>query len=185
MASHDGSRLWRTVHTVYIISQIAIWYAYGKPLVTGRAVWIYDPTGKWESCVLFATDPTASAQQVIEWYVMRWHVEVTFEEVRAHLGFETQRQWNPLAILRSSPAILGLFSVVCLLADHLLKGDPLPIRQSAWYHKPQATFSDVLAYVRRYLWLHTIFPSTRSYPHSVNIPDGLLYLWEDILCYAS
>jgi hypothetical protein len=173
------------LHRVRIISEIAVWYTYGKPLVMGRAVWIYDPTGKWESGVLFATDPDASPQQVIEWFVMRWNVEVTFEEVRAHLGFETQRQWNPMAILRSSPAILGLFSVVCLLAHHLLKGAPLPIRQSAWYHKPQATFSDALAYVRRYLWMRTRFPRAHFNPHSEDIPDGLLSLWEDILCYAS
>ena len=172
-------------HTIHIISQIAVWYTFGKPLVTGRAVWVYDPTGEWESCVLFASDPAASPQQVIEDFVIRWNIEVTFEEVRAHLGFETQRQWNPLAILRSSPAILGLFSLVTVLAHHLLDGDPLPVRSAAWYSSPPASFSDVLAYVRRYLWTHTIFPRARSYPHSENIPDSLLYLWEDILCYAS
>jgi hypothetical protein len=135
--------------------------------------------------VLFATDPHATPQQVIEWFVLRWNLEVTFEEVRAHLGFETQRQWNPLAIARTSPAILGLFSLVTLLAHHLLKGQALPIRRTAWYAKSQATFSDVLAYVRRYLWTHTIFPRGHTYPHSENRPASLFTLWEDILCYAA
>lgn len=173
------------VHTVQIITEIALWHTYGKPGLKGRAVWLYDPTGKWEPCVLFASDPTATAQQVIEWVTMRWNVEVTYEEVRAHLGFETQRQWSPLAILRSSPAILGLFSFVVLLAHQLLGNEPLPVRSSAWYDKPQATFSDVLAYVRRYLWTQTIFPIARSNPHSENIPGSLLFLWQDILCHAS
>lgn len=173
------------IHRVWIITQIALWHTYGKPPLKGRAVWLYDPTGTWENCVLFASDPSASAQQVIEWFGKRWNVEVTFEEVRSHLGFETQRQWNPLAILRSSPAILGLFSFVTLVAHYLLGDQPLPIRSAAWYDKPQATFSDVLAYVRRYLWTHTIFPSSHSRLSSENIPSSLLDLWQDILCYAS
>lgn len=173
------------LHTVQIISEVALWHTYGQPPVLGRAVWLNDPTGLWEACVLFATDSHATPQQIIEWFVLRWNLEVTFEEVRAHLGFETQRQWNPLAIARTSPAILGLFSLVTLLAHYLLNGQPLPIRHTAWYSKSQATFSDVLAYVRRYLWTHTIFPRGHSDPHSENRSNYLLTLWEDVLCYAA
>jgi WD40 repeat protein len=77
-------------------------------------------------------DVKASPEHIIAWYAQRWSVEVTFEEVRAHLGFETQRQWNALAIARSSPALLGLFSLVTWLAHQLLAhpGD-LPIRSTA------------------------------------------------------
>lgn len=171
--------------TIKVVSQVALWYTYGKPRLKGRAVWVYDPSGQWESSVLFATDPTLTAQEVIEFFVMRWNVEVTFEEVRAHLGFETQRQWSPLAILRSSPALLGLYSLVMLLAQHLLQGDPPPVRTSAWYCKTHVTFSDVLAFVRQQLWHHTQFPRTRSEPYSGDITDALLFIWEDILCYAS
>lgn len=121
------------LHTISFITQVGMWHQYGKAPVTGRAVWIDDPSGKWKPCVLFASDMSATPTQIIEWFVMRWSVEVTFEEVRANLGFETQRQWNPLAILRTSPAILGLFSLVSLLAHHLLKGQPLPVRHTAWY----------------------------------------------------
>ncbi len=47
-------------------------------------------------------------------------MEVTFHEVRAQLGVETQRQWAERAILRTTPALMGLFSVVALLAhEHL------------------------------------------------------------------
>lgn len=172
-------------HTISFVTEVGLWHQYGTPAVTGRAVYINDPSQKWKPCILFATDINASPQQIIEWFVMRWSVEVTFEEVRAHLGFETQRQWNPLAIVRTSPAILGLFSLVTLLAHHLLDGQPLPIRQTAWYHKTQPTFSDTLAYVRRHLWRHTHFPKARSHPSFENILASLLPGWEDILCYAS
>ena len=171
--------------TIKVICQVALWYTYGKPRLKGTAVWVYDPSGQWESCVLFATDPTLTAQHVIELFVMRWNVEVTFEEVRAHLGFETQRQWSPLAILRTSPALLGLYSFILLLAQHLLQGNPPPIRTSAWYCKTHVTFSDVLAYVRQHFWHHTQFPRGRLEPYSGEITDAVLFIWQDILCYAS
>jgi hypothetical protein len=167
------------------VSQVALWYSYGRTPLPGRAVWITDPSKTLGECVLFATDPQATATQIIEWFVLRWNVEVTFEEVRAHLGFETQRQWSVLAIRRSSPAILGLFSFVTLLAHHLLTDAPLPIRSTAWYCKSSSTFSDVLAFVRQHLWFHTLFPIAPSTPRSGNIPPALLHLWLDLLCYAA
>jgi hypothetical protein len=79
-------------------------------------------------------------------------VEVTFEEARAHLGVETQRQWSDLAIARTTPVLLGLFSLVTLLALHLRPSGQLPVEATAWYHKTEATFADCLTLVRRHLW---------------------------------
>ncbi len=42
----------------------------------------------------------------------RWPIEVTFEEVRAHLGMESQRQWSDKAIERETPSILASFSII-------------------------------------------------------------------------
>lgn len=190
----DPQTVWQTAAVVWyggqprevrFVSQVGLWYTCGKPPLLGRWVLLSDPAGKLKPCVLFATDPQASPQDIITWFIHRWSVEVTFEEVRAHLGFETQRQWNPLAIVRSSPALLGLFSFVTLLARHLTSDTGLPLRSTAWYTKPEATFSDVLAFVRQYLWTHTLFPTPRLHPHSVNIPPALLALWVDVLCYAA
>src|SRR3990170_4176082 len=82
-------------------------------------------------------------------FVLRWQTEVTYHEVREHLGVETQRQWSDLAILRTTPTLLGLFSLVTLLAHQHARHRKLPIRQAAWYHKTLPTFSDALALVRR------------------------------------
>ncbi len=112
---------------------------------------------------------------------MRWSVEVTFEEARAHLGFNTQRQWNSLAVARTSPAILGLFSCVTLLAQRLLAAQPVPLRSTAWYVKRHATFSDLLAFVRLDLWQPIDFPRSRFSPHSVIIPASLFDLWIETL----
>ena len=74
--------------------------------------------------------------------------------MRRHLGVETQRQWSDLAILRTTPVLLGLFSLVTLWADDLMGNAataPHP-RTAAWYAKPLPTFSDAIAAVRRALW---------------------------------
>ncbi len=100
----------------------------------------------------FSTDVDLKPEQIIEWFVLRWSVETTFEESRRHLGVETQRQWSDLAIARTTPALLGVFSLVCWLAYHLRQSQPVTIRTSAWYLKPEATFSDILVLVRRAIW---------------------------------
>ena len=109
-------------------------------------------------------------------------MEVTFEEVRTHLGVETQRQWSDLAILRTTPALLGLFSLVTLIA-HPLQAD-LPLQQTAWYVKLLPTFADALALVRCMLWKHRLFQTSTSATDGVKVPQSVLECWTDLLCYT-
>ena len=111
-----------------------------------------DPDGKLRDEVFASTKLDATPAQIIEWVVMRWSVEVTFEEARAHLGVETQRQWADQAIARTTPVLLGLFSLVTVLAWRLCPGGQIPVEVTAWYHKPEATFADCLAVVRQQIW---------------------------------
>ena len=99
-----------------------------------------DPEGKPDPTALLSTDQELSAEKIIIYFVRRWAIEVTFEEVRAHLGVETQRQWSDKAIDRTTPVLLGLFSFVTLLADSLHKQGKLQIASSAWYKKEKPTF---------------------------------------------
>jgi hypothetical protein len=98
------------------------------------------------------TDVQATPTQILPWGVRRWSVEVTFEETRAHLGLETQRQWSEPAIARTTPVLLGLFSLVSVLAVRLSGAGGIPVPQTAWYRKTEPTFADCLAWVRRHLW---------------------------------
>ncbi len=116
---------------------------------------------------------------------LRWQLEVTFEEARAHLGVETQRQWSELAILRTTPALLGLFSLVTLFAHHLLQAQALPVRHAAWYQKPAPTFSDTLAFVRQHLWPSEIFWMSSVKPDVVTIPQALFDRLMDTLTFAA
>jgi hypothetical protein len=142
---------------IEICSDTAVWYHSGQPTVLLRWVLIRDPKGKFKAQALFCTDPSVSPEQIVQWFILRWQLEVTLEEVRAHLGVETQRQWSDKAIARTTPALLGLFSLVTLLAHHSLRRGKLPVRQAAWYTKAAPTFSDALAIVRQTLWQHLLF----------------------------
>jgi len=153
----EGQRL------VEIVSQTAIWFHGGQPPLPIRWVVIRDPKGKFKTQALLCTDVKADPVQIVKWFVLRWQAEVTYHEVREHLGVETQRQWSDLAILRTTPLLLGLFSLVTLLAHQHIRRRKLPIRQTAWYHKTQPTFSDALALVRRQIWQQECFGMT--HPH--------------------
>ena len=77
-------------------------------------------------------------------------MEATFEEARAHLGVETQRQWSDKATARTTPALFALYAMVTLMAAHLMGTHTMPVRTAAWYRKEYATFADTLALVRRW-----------------------------------
>jgi hypothetical protein len=166
-------------------SGIAVWYHGGKPPVPIRWVLIRDPKGRFESRALLCTDVNATSLQIVKWFALRWQVEVTFQEARAHLGLETQRQWSDLAIARTTPALLGLFSLVTLLAHPLASRDQLPIRWAAWYVKQRPTFSDALAAVRYQLWHYQGFHLSLPNADVVKIPRPLLKRFIDALCYAA
>jgi hypothetical protein len=142
---------------VEIVSRTCVWYHSGKPVVPIRWVLIRDPFGKFATQALLCTDRQAQPEQIVTWFVQRWQLETTFQAVRAHLGVESQRQWNEPAIARTTPALLGLFSLVTLLAHHQNEREPLPVRQAAWYVKERPTFADAIAAVRRELWEYALF----------------------------
>jgi len=163
----------------------ALWYHPGAPTVALRWVLLRDPAGQFEPQAFLSTDPSAPPAQIIAWFVARWPLEVTFQEVRAHLGVETQRQWSNLAILRTTPALLGLFSLVTLVAHARLDGQPLPVRQAAWYAKSAPTFSDTLAFVRQCLWPVTVFSTSPSSDEVIEIPRALFDRLTDTLAFAA
>jgi len=170
---------------IEIASATAVWYHSGQPALPIRWVLIRDPKNKFEPQALLCTDLMIKPLQMVKWFVMRWRLEVTFEEVRAHLGFETQRQWSDLAIARCAPAILGLFSLVTLLAHQLAKDGKLPVRQAAWYQKSLPTFSDALAVVRQHLWRQMGFQTSPSQADMQKVPDILLQRMAEALCYTT
>lgn len=175
----------RTSKTVQLASGAAVWYHSGLPPVSLQWVLISDQSGGFEPQALLCTDMTVSAEQIVEWFVLRWQEEVTFEEARAHLGIETQRQWSELAILRTTPCLLALFSLITLFAHQLLQGQGLVPRQAAWYTKEVPTFADTIALVRQHLWEVEGFWMSGAEQDMVKIPRALLQSFIDALVYAA
>ena len=179
--------LWygRTNRLVEVTTGTAIWYKGGIPPVPIRWVLVRDPAGELEPQAFLATDLNARPCDIIAWFVCRWQVEVTFEEVRAHLGVETQRQWSDKAILRTTPALLGLFSVIALWAHDLSKSQMLKPRAAAWYPKATLTFSDAIAAVRREIWAHQISFMSRPRRDRIEIPTHIWRRMQNALAYAA
>jgi DDE superfamily endonuclease len=165
-----------------ITSGTALWYHPGKS-VPIRWVLVRDVAGAFEPQALLSTDLTADPVDVLRWFVRRWSVEVTFAEVRRHLGVETQRQWSDRAIARTTPALLGLFSLVTLWAGEALNDGWEP-RQAAWYTKSHLTFSDALAIVRAKLWAAS-FETSRQVRDVVKIPRALLNRLTEAACFPA
>jgi len=169
------------VKLIRYLTGINLWHTPGEKPVSVRWVLVIDPEGKCKPEAFFSTDTHLSPVEIVEYYVLRWNVDVTFEEGRRHLGVETQRQWSDKAISRTTPALMGLFSIVCLIAYRLSKSNEqnnqLTPKSTAWYQKQDATFSDVLAFVRHRIW-------ENKYSKSVN-DDGYvlfhIHEWESLL----
>ena len=155
---------------IEITSKTAVWFHSGKPPLPIRWVIVRDPKKIFKTQALLCTDIKVSAEQIIEWFVRRWQVEVTFHEVRTHLGVETQRQWADLSILRSTPALLGLFSIVTMLANLHAQKQKLPVQQAAWYNKQLPTFSDALRIVKQTLFSQRYFPTSQFYGEIRKVP---------------
>lgn len=169
------------------VSDTALWQTPSekKSPLPIRWVLVRDPSGSFKPAAFCCTDLTASPQQIVAWYVRRWNVEVTFEDARAHLGLETQRQWSDLAIARTTPILLALYALVILLAHQLTIQQPFPTRSAAWYSKPEPTFADVIALVRRHLWQHVHFPNPLPNTRLVAFPASVFDSLLEALCYAA
>jgi hypothetical protein len=173
----------RTNRTLQIATGTAIWYHGGLPPVPIRWVLVRDPK-KTEPQAFLCTDLQAEPLQVIGWFINRWQVEVTFQETRTHLGVETQRQWSDLAILRTTPALFGLFSIVTLWMHDLSQCRSVAPKTAAWYPKAVLTFSDAIATVRYEIWNHQILFMSRHQPDTINIPRQAWQRIANAVAYA-
>ena len=146
---------------------------------------IRDPEGKFETQALLCTKLEVTPLQVLEWFVLRWQVEVTFEEARAHLGMETQRPWSAKAVARTTPCVLGLYSLISLLAERMREQQGLTVRRDAWDAKERVTFAETLAMVRRWRWAEHHFQLSQTAADLRKVPRAFFARLTETLCYAA
>ncbi len=192
---NDPRTAWQSVKVIWyegkernveVASSTAVWYHTGKPPVAIRYVLVRDPNGEFDTQALLSTDRESDPPQIIAWFILRWRLEVTFQEVRLHLGVETQRQWSDLAISRTTPVLFGLFSLVTLAAHEHYREKAFSPGSAAWYCKPLPTFSDALATLRVCLWpCSGVFARSSRGREVKEIPVPLLDRLVEALCYAA
>ncbi len=174
---------WRRNGWIEYTSGTALWHHGGKPIVPILWVLVRYPDGRREPEALLCTDISASPRDVLDCFSRRWTVETTFEEARAHLGVETQRQWSDPAVFRTTPALLGLYSVVTLYVHQNAERLALSPRRAAWYPKPAPTFSDTIARLRQHLWFERIVTSAADTDMTEPISPAIQRIIE-AACYA-
>lgn len=159
---------------VETVSAIGHWYKGGDGLVPIRWVFVHDLDGTHRDEYFYATDPTLTPKEIISLYTGRWSIEVTFQEVRTHLGFTTPRPWSRKSVLRTAPCLLSLFSLVSLTFARHTQGRRviLPGTADPWYAKKETTFSDALAAVRRICW-QEVLKQSRSHAGITKLPRSL------------
>jgi hypothetical protein len=170
---------------IQVATGTAVWYRVSLPVVPLRWVLIRDPQQQFRTQALLCTDQEIVPAQIVQWFVLRWQLETTYAEVRAKLGVETQRQWSDLAIARTTPCLLALFSLVTLLANDLHRQGKLSLRSSAWYRKPPLTFSDAMAAVRQQLWGSPPFVRLSKKRDQIKTPSLFVKHLIEALCYAA
>ena len=168
-----------------ICSDTATWCHSGLPVVSIRWVLLRDPGKRFDPQARLCTDTAQEPLQIVRWFVQRWQLEVTFREVRDHLGVETQRQGSDKAIARATPCLLGLFSSVALLAAHLGHHARLHVSNAAWCRKKHPTFSDALAAVRRQIWAEQGLITSRRPTNPTKLRPALRESITYALCHAA
>ena len=137
---------------VELVSGEGHWYKAGGGLTPVRWVFVRDVEGTHRDEYFYSSDPSLCPEQIVSLYTARWSIEVTFQEVRTHLGFTTPRNRSKKSVLRTGPCLLGLYSLVSLIHARALGGTTATPLRTPWYAKPDATFSDALRGVRWLCW---------------------------------
>ena len=155
---------------IQYLTGVHLWYKAGEKPLPIRWVLVVNPENPERPEVFFSTDLDMLPVKIVEYFVLRWNIEVTFEEVRAHLGVETQRQWSDKAIGRTTPVLMGLYSLACVIANRMHQSKAIRPAKTAWYNKKgEVTFSDVIALIRRAIWSEKYFSNSGSTDESIKL----------------
>ena len=163
---------------IEVVTGTGHWYRTGEALVEVRWVYVHDCTGTHRDEYFFTTDMTMKPQQIVECYTQRWSIETTFQECREYLKLESPKGYSQETVLRFTPCLFGLYTMVVLLYLQLLHPSRT-LRAIFWRGKSTVTFSDMITCVRRALWEQWCF-HTQADPHefsklSPSLQDTILY----------
>jgi len=123
--------------------------AYAAPNRLLRVVAVEPMSGGRKRQAFYSTCHAATAVEVLTWYALRWSIEVTFHDTKTHLGFEEPQGWTRRAAERTAPIAMLLYSLVVKWFATEGHRHYRPLQQTWYPDKPHASFSDMLATLRR------------------------------------
>jgi hypothetical protein len=163
---------------IEIVTGTGHWYRIGEALVAVRWVYVHDCTGTHRDEYLFTTNLHLTPKQIVECYTRRWSIETTFQECREHLKLESTKCYGQQTVLRFTPCLFGLYTIIVLLYLQLPDLLRLPIIV-LWRGKSTTTFADMLTCVRRAIWQQWFFQTpTKAEPFSKlsrSLQETILY----------
>jgi hypothetical protein len=147
------------------------WFKSGKGLVPIRWAFVRDRQGTHRDEYFYTTDVAMGVERLIGYYTGRWGIETTFEGARSCLHLGTACGWCRETVLRVTPCLFGLYSVVAWLYNEL------PARRRIgsidWPGKAGVTFSDALGAVRRWVWSEGVFARVDGGSAVEELPEPL------------
>jgi hypothetical protein len=143
-----------------VLTGTCLWYHNSVGGVPIRWVLTKDPNNERPPLAILITDFKVCAEQAIAFFVSRWPIETTFQEVNQHLGLETIHTWSDQSVNRTAPVIIGSYSIACLIANESTKegGVEITPEKCAWYNKERVTFSDVIVHLKLLILRSRFFP---------------------------
>jgi hypothetical protein len=168
-----------TSRDIEIVTGTGHWYRIGEALVAVRWVYVHDYTGTHRDEYFFTTDLSLCPKQIVECYTQRWSIETTFQECREHLKLESTKCYSQQTVLRFTPCLFGLYTIVVLLYLQLPDLLRLPIMVS-WRGKSTTTFADMITCVRRAIWQQWFFQTSTKAELFSKLPRSL----QETILYA-
>jgi hypothetical protein len=169
---------------VSVISGEGHWYRQGHGLVRIRWVHVLDLDGNHREEYFYSTDCKMDVTEIIEAFVGRWDIEVTFEEMREHMGLETSRGRTCNTVLRFEPCQFLLYSLVVYWYLEIAPSSQNAIWYS-WHGKTSITYTDVIIAVRRNAWDQHLFQRSTPRGFVVKLPNAAKKLVLDALALAT
>jgi hypothetical protein len=137
-----------TTRDLEIVTGTGRWYRIGEALVEVRGVSVHDCTGTHRDEYFFTTALTMKPQHIVECYTQRWSIDTTCQECREYLKLESTKGYGQQTVLRFTPCLFGLYTLVVRLYRQLPRPSDT-LSAVFWRGKSTMTVSDVMTCVRR------------------------------------
>jgi len=173
------------IKKVSVLSQVGLWYKSGQGLVKIRLLFVRDPEGSHQDECLYSTDLKATEKEIIETVVLRWNIEVTFEELRAYLDAESMKNWTEPSVKKQTLFVFSLYSLTSVWFSEFLKDQSPEPCSASWYEKEHYTFSDALYYLRREILNDFISSTSTLHQDAYLIPRQSVQFLVDNLARAA